>query len=171
MYVALPLVTSWLSLSEMIIITKPKAVRYSGYKEKQCIKYNDKGEPLYSACDFSNNKYISENRNNDMCVSDCGTDAVVVVNQAGKLRFRYTGPFSFTEQLFCPVGITTDSRCRILTANYFDYSIHNLDQDGQFLCYIDNCHLDSPWSLCVDAKDNLIVAELTGRMKKIKYYS
>lgn len=81
---------------------KKKVVRYSGYKEKQCIQYNDKGEPLYSACNFSNNKYISENRNKDICVSDCGANAVVVVNQAGKLRFRYmyTGPSSFTEQLF-----------------------------------------------------------------------
>lgn len=131
MYVALPLVTSWLSLSVMIIKKKNLCVILVTNKNN-AFNTMTKGEPLYTACDFSNNKYISENRNKDMCVSDCGADAVVVVNQAGKLRFRYTGPFSFTEQLFSPVGITTDSQCRILKANYFDYSIHILDQDGQF---------------------------------------
>ncbi|XP_062611287.1 E3 ubiquitin/ISG15 ligase TRIM25-like [Saccostrea cucullata] len=145
--------------------TQTKVVRYSGSTEKQTIQFDDKGIPLYQS-----GSYTTENRNLDICVSDGGAKAVVVVNHAGKLRFRYTGHTPAPKNKpFYPPGITTDSQSHILTADYNNNCVHIINQDGQFLRYIE-CGLIYPYGLCTDTNDNLFVAQNGNKkVQKVKY--
>lgn len=142
-----------------------RVIRYSGSDAIQSIQWDDQGSPLYSC--RSTFKSLCENRNLNICVAD---EVVVVVSAAGRFRFRYPDSQSTTNKFyFC--GITTDSQSKILTADYINGCIHILDQDGQFLSNIEKCGLCSPYVLCVDPRDNLLVAEYkNGTVKKVQYY-
>lgn len=143
---------------------------YSGSTMIQNINVSDNFQCniLYSCYEIKT--CICENMNFDICVADCNVRDIVVLNKDGDLRFRYTGNPSIPEKSFNPTGITTDSQCRILIADDIISYIHILDQDGQFLRFIDNCDLQFPCCVCVDTKDNLYVGERdTGKVKKIQY--
>lgn len=144
-----------------------KVVRYSGSTEKQCIQNDENGKAFFSPDD---SKYLAVNRNQDICVADYRAKRVVVITPTGKLRFTYTGSTPNTIESFDPVGITTDSLSRILIADGHCHYIHIIDQEGQFLRYIDNLNLRGPWGLCIDTNDNLFVAECDlGKIEKIQY--
>lgn len=87
-----------------------------------------------------------------------------------KFRFTYTGPPFSSKKSFTPVGLSTDSQSRILIGDGDNHCIHILDQDGQFLRSIDNCHLHAIWGLCVGPKGTVFVAEFrSGKIKEIQY--
>ena len=120
-----------------------KVVRYSGTTETQISQWGGQGKPFFR---FGFAKDLSENKNSDICVADYGARAVTVVTAAGRFRFRYFGPPFTTRESFEPTYITTDSQANILICDTKDIQI--IDQDGHFLCYIDNCGLIQPQSLC-----------------------
>lgn len=162
------------SLGDILVImdhsdyNQSKVVRYSGFEEKQNIQFDDNGRPLFSSGYYS--KYICVNINLDICVADCVSQVVVVVSQDGILRFIYKGSPFLTKEPFKPCGIVCDSQSRILTVDNTTKSIHILDKDGQFLCYIPNLDLQGPFALCINANDNLFVAEChTGKVYNIQY--
>ena len=144
-----------------------KVVRYSGSEEKQNIQWDDQGEALYPDPTYI---FLSENKNSDICVADWKTGTIMVFCAAGNLRFQYPEPPFVTMKPFQPFGIATDSESRILIADCNNHRIHILDQDGNFLRYIQNLGLEFPAGLCLDCNDNLFLAEYyTGIVKKIQY--
>lgn len=149
---------------------RTKIVRCEYSIEKQTFLFDSERRPIYFSPPHRSINYVIENKNLDVCVVDGTACAVDVVNQAGKLRFKYTVPPSPTKEPFCPKGVCTDSQSRILIADKSNDCIHILDQNGQFLRYIDNCDLHEPYGLCVDTRDNLFVTECSmGKVKKIQY--
>lgn len=62
-----------------------KAVRFFGSKEKQVIQFNEVGQFLFSS--GYSIRYLRENMNLDICVSDFKGRSVVVVNKTGETTF------------------------------------------------------------------------------------
>ena len=151
---------------------KTKVVSYSDSVEIQSIQWDDHGKPLYTS--GYNMKYLSENRNLDICVADYNAGAVVVVSAAGKFRFRYTGPIFVNKNsssYFRPLGITTDRQANILISDWTNKRTHIIDQNGNFLRYICDGGITFPVGLCIDSRDMLFLTEYyTCRVKKIQYY-
>ena len=81
-----PLYLCSASSQDLLVIVKSddlketKVVRYSGSIKKQSIQWENQDTPFYLCYGA---KYLSENRNLDICVADCYANAVVVVNGTG----------------------------------------------------------------------------------------
>lgn len=166
-----PIYVCCYSLGDFLVVIqdltykKLKVMRYSGSTEEQDTQFYAKGECLYtfSGFLFRFRENIVENKNFDICVADGQGKAIVVINHAGKLQYKYM-------RIPHPFGITTDSQGRILATDSFNNRIHILDQDGQFLCYIEKCDFTIPRVICVDEDDTLLVSDYHIReMKNIQY--
>lgn len=107
-------------------------IRYSNTGElKQSIICDKFGQELYNEP-----RYITENNNGDVVVSDSDweTGAVVVTDRGGQHRFTYTGNPSGSGLL--PRGICTDRMSHIIVCDSSSKKIHVIDEDGRFLSYV-----------------------------------
>ncbi|XP_078328812.1 uncharacterized protein LOC144623842 [Crassostrea virginica] len=147
---------------------KNKIIYYQGQNIKQEINKDGHGNPIFKEGDYS--LLMSENNNRDICVSDVNAETVVVVDKKGRVRFRYDGTPARREMRFNPGYIVTDALSQIIVTDYNNNCLHILDQNGQFLRYIDESGLEKPFGLSVDSEGRLWVGLYeTGEIKVIKY--
>ncbi|XP_052681748.1 uncharacterized protein LOC128162550 [Crassostrea angulata] len=109
-----------------------KVTRYNqSGQQTQTIQHDNTGRGLYSVP-----RYITENNNGDVVVSDyySGTGAVVVTEHGGRHRFSYTGRPSGSG--LEPLGICTDALSHILVCDDKTITVHMLDKDGHFLSHL-----------------------------------
>ena len=146
----------------MIREGEAKVTRYNRTgREIQNIQKDNKGETLYV-----HPHYITENINGDICTSDIGKQAVVVVDGLGNYRFSYEG----YENIFSPYGICTDTVGHILVCDYKE-AVYLLDQDGYFLQHIfTKKDLVFPCSVCLDDKNNLYMGNAVTEIVKMYKY-
>ncbi|XP_052702240.1 uncharacterized protein LOC128178889 [Crassostrea angulata] len=136
-----------------------KVVRYSSTGTVlQEIRYDSQGQPLYK-----NAKYITENVNGDIIVTDWEKEEVIAVDRLGIFRYSYSGVSSST--------VTTDSVGHVIVTDYNGQKIHMLDRDGRFLRYIiPKGGIEDPRGVCILGHGEMMVGETkTGIAKRIKY--
>ncbi|XP_065929133.1 tripartite motif-containing protein 2-like [Magallana gigas] len=156
LWVPLSIHSSHINGDILVGMRKNGAGKVTRYKKTgtliQNIECDNKGQKLY---DIPHN--ITENLNSDICTSDKGKRAVVVVDKAGQHRFSYKGQGA----LFYPRGVCTDVLGHILVCDYYSDTVYLLDQDGQFLCILltKQQGVNDPYSVCVDDENNLILGE------------
>lgn len=92
----------------------------------QTIQHDNKGNDLYIGP-----RYITENNNGDVVVSDW-KNGVVVTESEGRHRFTFSeDPYGY---VFSPKGVCTDLMSHILVCVL--HKVMMLDMDGQFISYI-----------------------------------
>lgn len=147
---------------------RSRVVRYSGTTETQIIKTDSQGKQLFSVGE----RYVlklADNKNGDICVSDFAGKNVVVVDVCVNLRYKYKGNITRRTHYkpFQPSHILTNDTQIILVANFSNDIIHIIDNDGNFIRYIE---FPCKGGLCLDYHHNLVVGEeKTGIIRIIKY--
>lgn len=104
-----------------------KITRYNQNGEvTQTIEYDSTNQELL----YNKPRYITENNNGDVVVSDhfYAYGAVVVTDRGGRHRFTY--------QELDPGGICTDSLSNILVCDFDCSSVNVIDKNGQFLFFL-----------------------------------
>ncbi|XP_065944671.1 E3 ubiquitin-protein ligase TRIM71-like [Magallana gigas] len=140
-----------------------KVVRYSSTGTVlQEIQYDSQCQPLYK-----NAKYIIENVNGDIIVTDWGRNAVIAVDRLGIFRYSYSGK----DTKFDVCSVATDSVGHVIVTDYKFDKIHKLDRDGRLLRYIiPEGGISRPRGVCILGHGEMMAGEcLTGIAKRIKY--
>ncbi|XP_065939276.1 uncharacterized protein [Magallana gigas] len=128
-----------------------KVTRYNQSGQlTQTIQNDNTGRGLYRYP-----RYITENNNGDVVVSDSWS-AVVVTERGGRHRFSYTGPPSGSG--LRPSGICTDALSHILVCDDTTETVQMIDEDGQFLSHllIRPSGIFTPQSLSYDVNTHLL---------------
>ncbi|XP_062578811.1 E3 ubiquitin-protein ligase TRIM71-like [Saccostrea cucullata] len=116
---------------------------------------------------------ISENINQDICVSDVYKHSIVVVDRTGLFRFVYSGGgFYENREDFEPTEIDTDSLGNIAAADVMNNLVHLVDINGNLLKYLLTTKdgISEPRGLKVDNEDRIwITEEMSGYVKIFKY--
>ncbi|XP_065932397.1 uncharacterized protein [Magallana gigas] len=133
----------------MYVTYTAKVTRYNQSGQlTQTIQYHNTGRRLYSKP-----RYITENNNGDVVVSDAidfVSGAVVVTERGGRHRFSYTGHPSGSQ--LWPWGICTDALSHILVCDTKTNTVQMINKDGQFLSHLltESQEMDEPHSLSYD---------------------
>ncbi|XP_062614898.1 tripartite motif-containing protein 2-like [Saccostrea cucullata] len=144
------------------------------YVTARVVKYSSSGTKIqefkkdqYMEKLFTDPKFICENVNDDICVSDQGN--VIVLTKTGQLRFKYDGK---VWSIFQPYGVATDSLGHILIADNAHNAVHLISQDGDFLSYIltEDDGISQPRGISVDRSDNLWLVEHENACVKVHQY-
>ncbi|XP_065932382.1 uncharacterized protein [Magallana gigas] len=105
-----------------------KVTRYNQSGQlTQTIQYPNTGQGLYNYP-----RYITENNNGDVVVSDLS--GVVVTKRGGRHRFSYTGHPSGSG--LEPLGLCTDALSHILVCDGYTKTVQMINKDGQFLSHL-----------------------------------
>ena len=83
---------------------------------------------------YQSPRFITENNNGDVVVSDSACRTVVVTSRKGIHRFSYKGPRSSGPRL-SPRGICTDVMSHILLCDGITNTVQMLSKDGKLLKY------------------------------------
>lgn len=141
-------------------------LRYEGQEIMQTIDNDEYGNPIFKEGRYT--LFLTENNNEDICVTDLNKQIVIVLDKTGRVRFQYDGTPAMKEN-FNPRCIVTDSLGHIIVADIGNNCLHILSQDRQFIRCISNCGLDKPYGLSLDKKERLWVGLQTGQIKVIQY--
>lgn len=129
---------------------RSNVVRYNQSGQlTQTIQHDNTGLDL-----FANPRYITENKNGGVVVSDF--NAVVVTDSEGRYRFTYTG--QTLESEICTEGICTNAMSHILVCDTKSKTVHIIDKNGTYLSnlFMNMLGIFAPNSLGYNATDDTL---------------
>lgn len=120
-------------------------------------------------------RYLTENNNGDIVVSVWRYNepgCVVVTDAQGRRRFSYRG--SPQELNLVPRGICTDALSHILVCDRKTETVHLIDKDGQFLCFLLTKELPGikkPYCLSYDFRNHILLvgSRLDNKISVFRY--